>query len=590
MYVEDSLVLDRKNVVYNPDHGFYKEFLRPYYVITRDGQYLFGSTQPGRRPDRAFYMVPDGYKLGKGQKIFDRKTGKRLYGVVMEYIKGCKAIVRDGIQGESGYETGLRVVTSIENPHNAYIDWMGKLMIFPSNGIKPVCFNYIIQERLPDEYIGRIKEFWPSFDPEEPLTLYDFTEMEKDIRRVVSLRVDYFGGAYKKPNLTMVWNRAESAGMISYHAGCTRGRVLKGLSGTGKTTLTLGPELEQDDALLGKPIYEGEKVEKIKLIGLEAASFAKSEGLNPESPEWPGLMASRDDDVVLCMNIDCENVEYVLREVRGYKVKIPVVEDGKKSGSLRCGSYEKSGTTNGRFVFHFDVLNGDWGARVKYLKAESLSFRRFDITEPIFRVTDPTMAVALDSACESVITSAVSGRKPGERVLSYAATDFMAREQSEQALLKWKVYRDLGLDLDGKMVFFINNSGYVGKISMEGKMDNGGEKIRVKDSKRLIHLVENRKIGNWIKHPVFRYLIPDPKELEEKHGMDFRKRFNPLNFYTPQEYLEFCRRDIEERTDFLRNVFKGQKGEEKLRPVMEVWEKCRLPTEKEIKEFYERYY
>ena len=57
--VEDGLVLDKKNIVYNPDHNFYKEFLRPYYVITRDGQYLFVSTQPGRRPDRAFYMVPE---------------------------------------------------------------------------------------------------------------------------------------------------------------------------------------------------------------------------------------------------------------------------------------------------------------------------------------------------------------------------------------------------------------------------------------------------------------------------------------------------------------------------------------------------
>ena len=154
---------------------------------------------------------------------------------------------------------------------------MGKLMIFPLKKIDPRCFNYIVPEKLPEDYVNRIKNFWPGFNPEDPLTLYDFTEMEKDERRVVSLGVDYFGGAYKKPNLTMVWNRAESQGMISYHAGCTRNRVLKGLSGTGKTTLTLGPELEQDDALLGKPVYRGEKIEKVELIGLEAASFAKSQ-------------------------------------------------------------------------------------------------------------------------------------------------------------------------------------------------------------------------------------------------------------------------------------------------------------------------
>ena len=69
-----------------------------------------------------------------------------------------------------------------------------------------------------------------------------------------------FGGAFKKPNLTMVWNKAEADGLITYHAGCTIDRVLKGLSGTGKTTLTVGPKLEQDDACLGKLIYDNNKI------------------------------------------------------------------------------------------------------------------------------------------------------------------------------------------------------------------------------------------------------------------------------------------------------------------------------------------
>ncbi len=82
---------------------------------------------------------------------------------------------------------------------------------------------------------------------------------------------------------------------------------------------------------------------------------------------------------------------------------------------------------------------------------------------------------ALDSACESIITSAIAKQKPGTRVRSYAATDFMVREQSQQTLLKWKIYRDLGIGLDGKLVFFICNSGFVGSTiltatrSLEGR-------------------------------------------------------------------------------------------------------------------------
>ena len=249
----------------------------------------------------------------------------------------------------------------------------------------------------------------------------------------------------------MVWNKAESDGLITYHAGCTSDRVLKGLSGTGKTTLTVGPKLEQDDACLGKPILDGNgKIASVQLIGLEAASFAKSEGLNQYSPEYPGLMKSREVDetgkrsIVLAMNIDCDGVDYIHKNIKGYEVKVPQKIPGEKVGSLQCTKYEKSGTTNGRFIFLFSELNPDWGSgREKWLKTEALSFKKYDVLEPIFRVIDPKMAVALDSGCESIITSAIAARKPGTRVRSYAATDFMAREQSEQALLKLKMYLHL---------------------------------------------------------------------------------------------------------------------------------------------------
>ncbi len=630
MQIEDDLVLDSERVIRKPDDSWFIEYLAPYYIITRDNQYLFASTQAGRRPDRAFYMVPEGYKLGKGQRPFEREIGLRLYKVIKRYLKGCKVLVQEGIQGEADYKTGLRVIFSLENPHTAYIAWMGLKMVYPpEEGLEVQCWNYIVPERLPDEVVAEIRTFWPDFDPDEPLTLYDLTEMERDLRRVMSLRVDYFGGAFKKPNLTMVWNRGESDGFISYHAGTTEDRILKGLSGTGKTTLTVGSTLQQDDACLGEPYYEEGRVTKVQIIGLEAASFAKSEGLTEGSPEWPGLMKSRETypdgshPIVLAMNIDCEGVEYRMEEIAGYEVKVPRQIPGERIGSLQCTRYGKSGTTNGRFIFRFSELNPDWepGAK-KWLRTEALSFRRFNVMEPIFRVIDPAMAVALDSACESIVTSAVAGKVPGTRQRSYAATDFMALEQSHQALAKLKMYSDLGLGLDGRLVFFIVNTGYVGEYDIDGKQirmldEKGepiikidettgepdldaqgnpryigqGEKITVEDTKRLVDLVEHRKIKKWIVHPVFDYLIPDPKELEEKHGMtNFRQRFNPLRFYTAQEIIEFYKQDIAERTEFLRNLFAGQWGEADLTPVIEAWEKRAVPEPEAIRTFYEEHY
>jgi hypothetical protein len=180
----------------------------------------------------------------------------------------------------------------------------------------------------------------------------------------------------------------------------------------------------------------------------------------------------------------------------------------------------------------------------------------------------------------------------------------------------------MNLDLDGNLVFFINNAGFVGEYDIEGnqikkldenrkpiKMKNKetgevlknelgkpkylgyGEGIHVADSKLLIDIIENRKIENWIKHPVFGYLIPDPTELEEKHDMiDFGKRFNPLNYYTPKQYINFIQRDINERTRFLEDLFKGQVGGEKLKNIIYIWKKCKIPSEKQIKKFYNTYY
>lgn len=631
--IEPGIDVFRDNVKHNPDDAFFINFLKPYYVFTKDGQYLFGSIQPGRRPDRAFYMIPKNYKLGKKQQKFDTEIGKKIYEVALKYIhqENPPLVVMDGIQGEHGYEVGLRFTISVKNPHSAYIAWMGKMMVFPPKKNMSIdCWNYLIQEKMPDKYVKEIQSFWPEYDPDVPITLYDLTEMDNNIRRVLSLGIDYFGGAFKKPNLTMVWNKAEADGLVTYHAGCTSDRVLKGLSGTGKTTLTVGLELEQDDACLGKPISNGTgKIIETKLIGLEAASFAKSQGLTKDSPEYPGLMKSREVDskgkrpIVLAMNIDCEGVEYVTKKISTYEVIVPQQIPGEEIGSLQCTKYEKSHTTNGRFIFLFSELNPDWGkSRETSLKSEALSFKKYDILEPIFRVVDPKMAIALDSACESIITSAIAARKPGTRVRSYAATDFMAREQSYQAILKLKMYQDMDLGLNGKLVFFINNAGFVGEYDFDGnqikKLDkNGkpiprknpetgeilknevgeinyqgqGEGIKVADSKRLIDLVEHRKIENWIKHPVFGYLIPDPKELEQKHGMkDFGKRFNPLNYYTPKQYIEFVKRDINERNEFLEDLFKGQEGEEKLKDIINVWKKCKIPSEEEIKEFYSTHY
>ena len=170
--IDKGFEIDRENLVHNPDDEWYKEFLKDYYVVTADGQYLFASKQPGRMPTRAFYVVPDNYRLGKKQQKFRYGTdvAKKYIEVIKEYLKTVPVIVVDGIQGEAGYEVGVRNVISIKNPHAGYIAWMGKQMIFPpKKDMKISCWNFIIEERLPDKYIKKIKGFFQNFKRIFPL-------------------------------------------------------------------------------------------------------------------------------------------------------------------------------------------------------------------------------------------------------------------------------------------------------------------------------------------------------------------------------------------------------------------------------------
>ena len=129
----------------------------------------------------------------------------------------------------------------------------------------------------------------------------------------------------------------------------------------------------------------------------------------------------------------------------------------------------------------------------------------------------------------------------------------------------------------------------LGEIRYQG----AGKKIKVHHSKKLLDLGEHRKIEKWLPHPVFgpRVLLPDPKELETKWGMKkYGKRFNRLRYYTIKEYIEFVKRDIKERSKFLKDLFKDQVCENELEEIINVWDNLDIPKPKKIEEFYRKNY
>lgn len=148
----------------------------------------------------------------------------------------------------------------------------------------------------------------------------------------------------------------------------------------------------------------------------------------------------------------------------------------------------------------------------------------------------------------------------------------------------------MGLGHNGKINFLIINTGFVGEFDLAGK-SIGGEKITVSDSKTLLNLATNGLIKNWIKDPVYGYLVPSPKELSEIHGMkNFGDRFNPLNYYSSDDYLEFVKIDIKERKEFLHKIFSSQNKFKYLEDVISIWDEINIPSSKEIKKFYDTHY
>ena len=588
-------------VIKNPDRKWYLNYLKKYYLVTEDGQCLFGSRHKGRDPSIVYYVVPDSLSTGNNQKRFDAEKAYSIFDIATEYLSIQEVLYQDTVMGYGERSVFLRHKISLVNPHSAYLGLFAKEMAFESQGvIENATTNIIIPETMPDEYVQRIKLIFPDYDPERGLTLVDLTG---DYYRVLSLNLDYFGSAGKKPDLTLWWHIWENKGDLSDHSGSKRGMSLKGQSGTGKTTLTIGKDIRQDDA--ATRILERGRNGRIKAmysIGAEAASFAKTEGLNSSSPEYDPIMSSKKGNFVPCLNVGCKGAKYEVKKVREHSTCVPVRIKNEKAGNLIFDDYQSAGTNNGRAIISFKFLNPNWKEDRTRITSDGMSVRHFGFTMPIFRIRDPRRAAAFVSACETINTGAVRGVKPGSPKVSPFATDFMAGEHADQTLLYFSAYSDIGLKgHDGGIIFFVNNSGSIGTQNpYTGKMakdDNGkmlGEKITVKDSKLLVDLIEswNLKEDKWKREPVLGLWIPSPKYLEKIGLKDFCKRFNPLKFYTGEQIAIMAKKLVEERTKFLRELFSGQDEEDSLRQrgIIDIWKKFKIPDAAVIEDWYTRHF
>ena len=393
-------------------------------------------------------------------------------------------------------------------------------------------FSYNCRLYISKEY-ARIAYMWnntlqPSSNPENPdlLSIYIPEWPERimiaypETGLTLILGSDYFGEA-KKSFLRMAMYKVKEEGGLGFHAGSKLlrvydknhelkdvGFIMFGLSGTGKTTLTI-----HDHGLTGeeKSIVRQDDVifmdENGYCVGTETGFFIKTEGLNPEQQ---GVLykAATTDRAIL------ENVK--------------VYDDGKVDFD------DVSLTSNGRgIILRSEVPNTD--DTIDLEKANKIIFitRRNDIVPPVVKL-NPDQALEAFMLGESIETSAGDPTKAGQSKRCVGTNPFIMGPEIEEGLRLKEILQN-----NPDMECYILNTGSVG-----AKGDFKGEKLSIKVSTTIMKEIARDTI-NWVEDEEWGYEVP-----VQVNGIDIEK-YNPRNYYTEEEYKVLASRLKAERKAWL---------------------------------------
>ena len=309
-----------------------------------------------------------------------------------------------------------------------------------------------------------------------------------------------YAGECKKAGLRMAMYRMKRMGGLGLHAGSktirTRGRgggllekgcLIFGLSGTGKTTLTIhdhglkdgeGVTVMQDDVVLIDMAG--------RCYGTENGFYIKTEGLDERQSIL--YRAATSPNTVL------ENVF--------------VNEKGEVDFN------NLSLTSNGRAVVRHEDLPLA-GKAIDLPKIDIVFFitRRDDIVPALCRLSTE-QAVAFFMLGESVETSAGDPSRAGQSVHVVGDNPFIIGPLSEEGNRFLKI-----LKANPDMECYILNTGMVG----------GRDKITVEDTTRIMREVARGGL-TWRRDPDWGYLIPEGIE-----GVD-RRKFDPASYYPAGVY------------------------------------------------------
>ncbi len=453
------------------------------------------STRVKSRSAKNTSIVAESVQVGVMQQPMDPKRAREIIREVQETLAGMDLIQVDRRMGEHP-EATLRCRLYVPREY-ARIAFMWHNMLFPSDSSHEPDF---VSVYVPD---------WP-----ERLI---FADMNQGYTYI--LGTDYPGEA-KKSMLRQAMYWIKRRGGLGLHAGSKILRVLGpdgnlrdvgfllfGLSGTGKTTLTLHdhgleePEkaiIKQDDVVL--------MTRQGRAYGTEDGFYIKTEGLEPSQTVLWGAAT---------------------HPTAAYE-NIKVDESGK------VDFLDTTITSNGRGVVLRKFIKGT-GEGIDLPKANKIVFitRRNDIVPICARLT-PEQAAAYFMLGESIETSAGDPTKAGQAKREVGTNPFIVGPESEEGNRLLATLRE-----SPDMQAYILNTGSIG-----AKDGSKGEKIKIRTSTEIMKQIAKEGIS-WEKDPDWGYEVPT-----NVPGVDLEK-YSPRTYYSDQEYGERVGKLREERRAWL---------------------------------------
>jgi len=448
------------------------------------------------------YIVEDGTPLGVDQEGISLKKARSVADSVYDYLKNAELIRMDRQMGcHANFKLHCRLYITSKF---ARIPLKWQQMLFESQN--------------PDGDPDLISIYVPEW-PEKLI----FCHPEERITFI--LGTDYFGEA-KKSFLRMAMYLCKKDGGLGLHAGSKvlrvrngsgdiedTGFIMFGLSGTGKTTLTMhnhglsSPEtvfIRQDDVIMMGP--DG------YCFGTENGFYIKTEGLD----ESQAVLYN----AAISPTAIFENVMIT------------------ESGQVQFDNDEL--TSNGRgVILRSKVENTD--SQIDLKKANRIIFitRRNDIVPPVAKLT-PSAYFMLG---ESIETSAGDPTKAGQSKREVGTNPFIVGPEAEEGNRLLEI-----LNNNPDMECYLLNTGAVGAGS-----GSAGTKITIGVSTGILREIARGSIS-WETDQDWGYLIP-----REIPGIDL-KPYSLENYYTPGEYRQLVDKLRRERVEWLAK-YQGLKKE-----------------------------